>query len=153
VTATRSHNRIATVAVDAVWKGDVANSLEVFGVPDRDDALTTVDRTYDIGARYLILAFEPAAHGSPGTFGGHYEDNACSGTQPWSDKLAEFRPATVTTVPPATSSASSAPNVQRTQSTGSSPWFVVAVAVIIGIVVAAVGWRRSRRGRGFPGPA
>ncbi len=102
VTATRSHDRIATVTVEETWKGAVGTTFEVFGGPDRDNEATSVDRTYQVGQRYLLFASEPAAHGNAAIFGGRYEDNSCSTTQIWDPALAQYRPATAVTAPAST---------------------------------------------------
>jgi hypothetical protein len=94
VASARSGNRVATVHVEEVWKGDVGESFEVFGGPAAENALTSVDRKYEVGRRYLLFAREPAAHGNPAIFGGRYEDNDCSTTQAWTDTLLQYRPAT-----------------------------------------------------------
>ena len=149
VSSTRSRDRVATVSVEEVWKGSVGNSFEVFGGPDRDDAATSVDRTYRVGVRYLLLAFEPAAHGSPGTFGGRYEDTACSATQPWDDSLARFRPSTAAIVAASTTSPprSSSP-VTDSASRRNGVWKIVVGAAIAGAALTGtVLWRRARRAR------
>src|SRR3954466_11920007 len=74
VTAARSNDRIATVTLEDIWKGDPASVIEVAGGPDAANAATSVDRTYEIGTRYLFFIFEPALHGASGTFGARYED-------------------------------------------------------------------------------
>ena len=98
VVATRSRGRIATLAVDEVWTGQVDNTFEVYGGPPDDNTATSVDRTYDVGTRDLLFAYEPRAHGSSPIFGGRYEDNDCSNTQPWNETLAAFRPGSATIV-------------------------------------------------------
>ncbi|MEO7555803.1 MAG: hypothetical protein ABIV94_04265 [Acidimicrobiales bacterium] len=146
VTATRSHDRVATVAVDEVWKGEVGNTLEVFGGPDPENAATSVDRTYEIGVRYLIVAFEPAAHGSPGAIGGRYEDNACSATQPWSDALKTLRPDDARVLTPATATPPPVPRLAADHR-GRGAVGIAAIAAV-GALSLTVWWKR-RRGRGL----
>ncbi len=90
VLRTDNQGRWATVRVEERWKGsrDLADTVEVRGGPE-PGAATSVDRTYSSG-RYLFIV-------EPGV-GGLLADSACTGTQPWTDALAAFRPAGV---PPA----------------------------------------------------
>ena len=69
VTAARSNNRIVTVAVEDIWRGDADAQIEVAGGPDSLSGATSVDRTYVVGQRYLFFILEPALHGGSGTFG------------------------------------------------------------------------------------
>lgn len=100
VTATRSRDRVATVAADEVWKGPVHQTFEVYGGPAQDNTATGVDRTFQTGSRYLIFAIEPAAHGYQSSFGGRYEASACSTTRLWENTLAAYRPPTTTVLTP-----------------------------------------------------
>ena len=147
VTSARSRNRIATVAVDEVWKGNAGSTVEVVGGPQSDNAGSSVDRTYEVGVRYLIVAYEPGAHGYPSVFGGRYEDNNCSVTQPWTDTLAVFRPATAKVIaPPSTSTGTSTGPAVLEQSTGSiAAWIVAACVVMVVMGLSALWWRRRRR--------
>ncbi len=147
VTSARSQDRVATVHVEERWKGDVDPTFEVFGGPAADGMATSVDRTYEVGGRYLLFAREPAAHGDPATFGGRYEDSGCSTTQAWTDALAQFRPATATIigdngdgVPPV--STSGAPPASHATDVR---WWLVVVIVGSGSVLTAtvISWRRS----------
>jgi len=65
VVSTQADGRIAEVIAENGRK------VEVRGTPDAS-AITTVDRTYQVGARY---AFHPVNDSSP------YEDNACTATR------------------------------------------------------------------------
>lgn len=147
VTSTRSQNRIATIHAEEIWKGDVDPSFEVFGGPSSGNMATSVDRTYDIGGRYLLFAHEPAAHGDPPTFGGRYEDSSCSTTQTWSDALGQFRPTTATIVgrdqdggPPV--STRGLPPAPRPADLG---WWLAAGIIGSGLVVtvAVISWWRK----------
>jgi hypothetical protein len=151
VTATRSRDRVATVAIDEVWKGTVGKTVEVHGGAAADNVMTSVDRTYTAGKRYLIFAFEPAIHGNTGSFGARYEDNNCSDTQRWSASLGRYRPTTATTkhrsaptTPPAPRVAGIRPAPDRT----TTPWLAVGVitgGVLIAAGIALAGLRRRRR--------
>lgn len=66
VLATRSRGRVATVRTDA------GATVEVVGTPSPGSAATSVDRTYEVGARY---EFHPLNGASP------YQDNACTATR------------------------------------------------------------------------
>ena len=144
VTATRSNDRIATVAVEDHWKGDSPNVIEVAGGPDAANAATSVDRTYAVGTQYLFFIFDPAAHGSPGTFGARYEDNNCTDTRPYTSDLDRLRPASARRVV-------SAPPTQPTlpapapPSSGRDTGAYVVVAVLSVVLLAGVIvliWRR-----------
>lgn len=153
VTAARSNDRIATVTVEDIWKGDPPSVFDVAGGPDAANAATTVDRTYEIDTRYLFFIFEPAQHGNPGTFGARYEDNICSDTRPYTADLDYLRPAsahrTVTTTPLASAANNSTPT--PTGSGRSAP--LVIAALVLTIVVGAglvIAWRARPHP---PGPA
>ncbi len=152
VTATRSRDRIANVAVEEIWKGDVGPTVEVFGGPDREDAATSVDRVYEVGTRYLIFAFEPGAHAALGTFGGQYEDTDCSTTQPWNESLAAFRPATATTVtPPSTAPSPTGPGPAVSSDDGDRSRVLVSTVALVGAAGAgALGLQLRRRRRRVP---
>jgi hypothetical protein len=150
VASARSGNRVATVRVEEVWKGDVGESFEVFGGPAAENALTSVDRKYEVGRRYLLFAREPAAHGNPAIFGGRYEDNDCSTTQPWTDTLIQYRPATarmvgkkVSTAPPASTSPSAVAARAPHDSTVER-WLLIAT-VGCGLLLAIALIRRRNR--------
>lgn len=93
VTSLDSDGRLATFAVDDVWKGEVTAVAIVNGGPSLAelkeaglgaDIATSVDRSYDLGARYLVV--------SHGMEDGVFRDNACSATQIYDVSLDEFRP-------------------------------------------------------------
>jgi hypothetical protein len=85
--------RYATFAVEEQWKGSVAGEVEVRGGPP-PPSMSSVERTYDLGARYLVTAFE----GDSYTGDDVLSDNACSGTTPWDESLTQLRPADATVV-------------------------------------------------------
>jgi hypothetical protein len=148
VTATRSRDRIATVSIDEVWKGNIAGSVEVHGGPTGDNTMTSVDRTYEVGRRYLIFAFEPAAHDSTGSFGARYEDNSCSNTQLWNASLIRYRPSSAANPPQAaplpTSGLPAAPASSDPETVW---WLVVAVGGAAVLAGGAILAGRRRRGR------
>jgi hypothetical protein len=147
VTATRSRDRIATVSIDEVWKGTIAGSVEVHGGPTGDNTMTSVDRTYEVGRRYLIFAFEPAAHDSTGSFGARYEDNDCSDTQPWNASLIRYRPAAAANPRKAAPRPNSAlPAAPARSDRDTMPWLVVGVGGAAVLAGGGVLVRRRRRG-------
>lgn len=87
--------RVATFAVEDVWRGEVPATVVVTGgaslsaleaaQAQGQDLLTSVDRTYLVGERYLV-----ASHGNEGAV---LLDNACSVTQPYQADLDQYRPA------------------------------------------------------------
>ena len=147
VTATRSRGRIATVHIDDLWKGHLGGKFEVFGGPASDNTMTTVDRTYEVGKRYLLFAYEPAAHGYPSTFGGRYEDNSCSDTQPWTSALRKYRPAGARTIHHETRSTQPSPSLQRAGKAAHDgrPWIVVVALALAFAGIISVVVRHRRR--------
>jgi len=87
VLRTENEGRWPTVRVEERWKGarDLADTVVVRGGPEPGTA-TSIDRTY-LPGRYLFVVSAP---------GGVLTDDACSGTRPWTDDLAAFRPPGVT---------------------------------------------------------
>lgn len=96
--------RIARFDVEEVWKGDVGALAVVSGGPTISefeeaaaqglDMGTSVDRTYELGTKYLVVA-----HGADAD---SLLDNGCSMTQPFSTALDTLRPASahVPAIPP-----------------------------------------------------
>jgi hypothetical protein len=149
VTTARSANRIASVAVEDIWRGDADAQIEVAGGPDSLSGGTSVDRTYLVGQRYLFFILEPGLHGNAGTFGARYEDNGCSDTRPYTADLEQLRPASArrisapSTSPPDSSSSTTAAPVSHD---GNGPLVAFVIAgLLICSALAAVGWRRRRR--------
>ena len=145
VAATRSADRIATIRVEDVWKGDVGGELVVYGGPE-DGMATSIDRTWTKGERYLVIALEPAAHGYEPTFGGRYESNGCMATRPFSDDPAANRPTDAPGAPSSTL-APSAPSASSASAASSVTLPSIAVAsgalVLAGLGTAWM-WRRRR---------
>lgn len=85
VTATANRGTWATVSVEEVWRGpDQPAEVVIKGGPD-GNAATSVDRTFEVGVRYLFFPYTDGASG--------LADNNCSSTTPWSPELASLRPA------------------------------------------------------------
>ena len=132
-----SNDRTALFVVEEVWKGGlVPAKVTVRGGPD-GNAFTSVDRTFE-ARRYLVFPYGSASH---------FTDNSCSPTRPWSDDLAQYRPAG------ATGPASVSP---VTPDRGSNDAKLLGVrtqtaAIVIGaLLVLILGWlllQRTRRSR------
>jgi hypothetical protein len=97
VTETSNRNSWATVQVEDVWKGpDVPALVVVKGGPG-GNAATSVDRTFEVGVKYLFFPYlgnstEPApGRGIEAEVG--LADNSCTNTTPWTPELADLRPA------------------------------------------------------------
>lgn len=79
VVSTESSDRVAHVAVDAIWKGDeTAAEVTVYGTPDPFPgggfmSISSIDRTFQMGVRYVFF---------PVTVSDPYEENSCTLTQP-----------------------------------------------------------------------
>ena len=84
VTSTENRNRTATFLVSEIWRGpNVTPLVKVHGGPNDRATSTSVDRTYQEGTRYLVVARR---------VGDALVDDACSATQPWNAGLAALRP-------------------------------------------------------------
>jgi hypothetical protein len=77
----------AEFRVEEVWKGQLPASVQVRGLAD-DASFAEDDRTWELGARYLIV---PIAEGNV------LRDSICSATTEWRPELAALRPASVPT--------------------------------------------------------
>lgn len=150
VVETKHDGRTATFEVEEVWKGSVGARVVVNGGPAIDamgtaeangeTAVTSVDRAYETGVRYLVIPF--------GARGKVLTDNACSSTQPYTAELASHAPPGAT--PPADKSdADAAPSglaPTNSQEDGVQPWQFVLIALGMATVVA-VALAIARRGR------
>lgn len=130
-------NRIATVLVDDVWKGGpLPEQVEVRGGPGDPRSITSVDRSFVKGDKYL---FFPINEAPP------FEDNACTATREYSPELENTRsPDTSGTGapridPPAKDVAVPAPNEGPSQATKG-----LLFAVSLGIALA-LGYALKRR--------
>ncbi len=89
VTGVKNNDRTATVLVEEVWKGpDLLPFVEVVGGADDETTMSSIDRTYTTGTRYLFVLHLDQ---------GRFRDNACSSTQEWSPEVAAVRPSTIRT--------------------------------------------------------
>lgn len=91
----RSYDRFAVFDVEDVWKGDLAEKVEVNGGPalasleSTDEGVglaTSVDRTYRLGGRYLVVSYGFDRDDV-------LADSACSATREYTHDLIDFRPA------------------------------------------------------------
>lgn len=85
VTSTAAGGRFAVVQVDDVWKGSgIEKQVEVRGGPGKAGVITSVDRSFRAGKRYLFFPDRGK--------GDHFTDNACTNTRPYRPSLDRFRP-------------------------------------------------------------
>jgi hypothetical protein len=97
VTATANRNSWATVAVEEVWRGpDQPAEVVIMGGP-AGNAATSVDRTFEVGVKYLFFPYvsDLGNEGGAGRLAGAESglaDNSCTSTTPWSAGLLELRP-------------------------------------------------------------
>lgn len=97
VTETSNRSSWATVEVEDIWKGpDVPAVVLVKGGPG-GNAATSVDRTFEVGVKYLFFPYvanatEPALGRGIDVEAG-LADNSCTNTTPWVPELADLRPA------------------------------------------------------------
>lgn len=87
VVAVGDQGRRATVEIEEVWRGpDLPVTTMVLG--GIGDGFTSVDRTYEVGMRYVFFpALDPET--------GALADNLCTNTTPWQDDYEKIRPADV----------------------------------------------------------
>ena len=86
VTATTNGNRWAEVAVREVWRGpDVPATVVVQGGPG-GNAMTSVDRSFQVGVTYVFFPYLDASTGA-------LTDNSCTSTTVLTDEMAKLRPA------------------------------------------------------------
>lgn len=124
------HDTTARFEVAEVWQGDVPAQVTVLGGPDEAGVATSVDRSWEVGTSYLVV---------PYVEGGELHDNSCTPTRPWSDDLADVRPADVRAPTPADPAGSGAPG----------PWVLALVGVLlVGAVVTTAVFARPRRDEG-----
>lgn len=138
--------RDATVRVEQVWRGSVpAGTVEVHGGPDLA-AVTSVDRTYTAGARYVFAPFQRD--------GRRFLDNACSATSPYTAAVRP-RSAGVPAVGPASGAGSDVSVVplseRRAAPAGGWPWAPVGAGAGSAVLAAGLAGlllrRRRRRGQ------
>jgi hypothetical protein len=156
VQSTEHGGLTANFRVEDVWKSGVGATAVVHGGPGiaaLEDAArkglgvaTSVDRTYEMGTRYLVVS-HGKADGVLLESGQVWSDNICSSTQPYKDDLASFRPAGAH--PPA-EGGSAVGSTSPPAESGRSPllWALLAAAVALGTGLTIVLMRsRLRAGR------
>jgi hypothetical protein len=128
---TADDDRVAHVRVESIWKGPTLSAyVDVHGSPVSGNVRSSIDRTYRAGERDIFVLF---SNSSP------YQDNSCSGTQPFTAEIAAFAP---------TDARPSAPvsPVEQVQN-----WLVqyglpVGVVLVVIAATAFIGVRRRRGG-------
>jgi hypothetical protein len=126
---TSDGNRLARVRVQEIWKGaGLPVEVQMDGTVSGTRVVTSADRTYAVGHRYLFL---PANATSP------FRDIDCSGTVEYGSAVAALRPATAF-APTPTGDAAAEPG-----------WFlplgVVGVAVLGAGLICGILVVRNRR--------
>jgi len=136
VQSVSAQGRVAEVLVESVWAGaDIPSHVTVDGRLSTT-AVTSVDRTFEVGARLLFI---PQGEASP------FRDNSCSATTAFTEGLAALKPGAAH-APTAIGAFTLAP---VGTSPADRPWLPVAVllvglalgAALVGVVL------RSRRAR------
>jgi hypothetical protein len=79
-----NHGRTATFRVEEVWKGDVAETVVVYGGQEGANVFSSVDRTYRAGKRYLVIPYRSERDA--------FWDNSCSSTREYASGLDHLRP-------------------------------------------------------------
>lgn len=86
VVSTSNLQRTAVVRVQEVWRGKhVSAKVIVLGSGATGNAITSVDRHFQKGVRYLFVPV-PMQRTSP------FQDNNCTATQPFTATLIRYRP-------------------------------------------------------------
>lgn len=87
VVETANRNTWATVQVEEIWRGpDQPTTIVIRGGPG-GNAASSVDRTFEVGVRYLFFPYADETGG--------LADNSCTSTTQWSADLAALRPGDV----------------------------------------------------------
>jgi hypothetical protein len=139
VSELKHDGRLASFVIEEVWKGEVPATVLVSGGPTLSELegtglggtiVTSVDRRFEKGMRYLVVPF--------GVDQGVYMDNACSVTQAYDSSLDEYRPESAN--PPVEVGTDDAMLTAR-----------VALGVLAVVTAAALVIARSRRGQAWSG--
>lgn len=136
VVGVRDQQRTASFEVHDVWKGpEMDRQVVVQGGPGDPNTATSVDRSWHMGHRYLVI---------PYIEGGRLADSICSPTRVWEDRFAAARPADDV---PADDVRQPDAEVtiadEAVAAATSTPWIIVGVAVLaIGTATAFVAARR-----------
>ncbi len=136
--------RVATFTVEDVWRNEVPTTVVVTGGPSLaeleaaqaqgQDLVTSVDRTYLVGQRYLVASY--------GNEGPVLLDNACSVTQPYQADLDQYRPASA--------HAPTGAVVPEVTENGLTPLALTGLAIAVGGLIAATVALALRMRRGNP---
>lgn len=131
-TEVTNRDRTATFDVHETWKRpadapEIGPEVVVHGGPEEANAGTSVDRSWQPGQRYLVF---------PRLEDGRFVDDICTSTRPWTDDLAEARPADAREVP-------AGGDLDDVATATSTPWIIVGVTVL-GLSVGAA-YAVSRR--------
>jgi hypothetical protein len=133
VVSTADGDRVARVKVESIWKGPLMPGVVVIhGSPSSGSGvITSVDRMYRAGERYLFVLFSDQAP---------YQDNNCSATQPYTAQVAVLAPADARPPSPLTAA-------DQIQLVFRQYWWPMGVAVLVIAVAAFFGARRLRSKR------
>lgn len=134
--------RIANVVVESVWKGEVDERVQVQGGPADAQTITSVDRGFDVGSRYLFVPVKGN--------GQVFEDNGCTATQEWKPRFARHSPEDAAVVggpppaadPQAEEGGTSTPPEGQPQSSNLGWVGVTAAAALAAVVAVAVAVRQ-----------
>jgi hypothetical protein len=132
VVSTSDGDRVARVKVESIWRGPtIAAVVEVHGSPVSGfGTASSIDRRYRSGERDLFVLFSDQAP---------YQDNNCSGTQPYTAEVAALAPPDARPPTPLTAG-------EQIQSVASQYWLPVGIALVVIAVAAFIGWRRLTPG-------
>lgn len=132
VVSTSDEDRVAHIRVESIWKGPALSAyVDVHGSPVSGfNVHSSVDRTYRAGDRDLFVLFSDRAP---------YQDNSCSGTQPYTAEIAALAPADARPPAPVTP-------VERVQNWLIQYGLPVGVALVVIAAAALLGLRRRRGG-------
>lgn len=133
VTEVTNRGRTATFDVDEVWArpsdgATVGSQVVVHGGPDEPNSASSVERTFEPGARYLVF---------PHAEDGRFTDDICTPTKRWTQELADARPATAREI-------DDDPDLRSVATATSTPWIVIGVTVLVVVVAGAVVVARRR---------
>jgi hypothetical protein len=93
VTEVSNNSTWARVAVDEVWRGPDQEATVVIKGGPGGNSMTSVDRTFEVGVKYLFFPFLEQGEPVPGVDLTGLHDNSCSNTQQWDASLLPLRPA------------------------------------------------------------
>jgi hypothetical protein len=132
VVSTSDDDRVAHVRVESIWKGPTLSAyVDVHGSPvSGPNVHSSVDRTYRAGEKDLFVLFSDRAP---------YQDNSCSGTQPYTAEVAALAPAGARPPAPVTA-------VEQVQNWLIEYGLPVGVALVVIAAAAFIGLRRRRGG-------